>query len=242
MLFEIHAGPWLNRFDLAGSTFFSHIANRSWALDHAVIELDNNYLLRGGIIMVLVWMAIFRGDMPGQLRKGFELALGATFLGTFGTVIARVMAHFLPYRVRPFTLSFLHFPDTGWHLPLWGCFPSDHGVLFTAIAVGIFFVSRSLGLLALSGGAIAICLPRLYLGEHWPTDMLVGIAMGVGSAFLVKIPAVRKFFERSIARLHVDYPRAFLTELFVWSLSLATVFEDPRHVLGLVINMFKVHS
>lgn len=239
MFVSAQPGPWANRFDLAGSTFFSHLANRSWGLDHFVMELDRNFLLRGGVIMVLAWLAIFRPDVPGQMRKGYELVLGATFLGTFGTMIARLLAHILPYRVRPFTLDYLHFPDSGWHGPLWGCFPSDHGVLFMAIAVGIYFVSRALGSFAIAWVFVAICLPRLYLGDHWPTDLMVGLLMGLGSAMLVKIGAIREFFRRHLSDLYRRYPRAFIAGLFLWSFSIATIFEDARHLLGIAINMVK---
>lgn len=235
----IHSGPWLNSFDLTIETFFNHIAGRSWALDHIVIELNNDYLLRGGVVMILAWLCLFDRRAPGRLRTGYELILGCTILGAFGTIIARTMAHFLPYRVRPFTLSFLHFPYTGWDTPLWGCFPSDHGVLFVAIAMGIFFVSRRMGILAMAWVLLAICLPRLYLGQHWPTDMLTGIAMGIGSAFLVKIPALREFFLREVKRWHQEHPTLFMTGLLVWSFCIATIFEDVRHLLGLAVNLVK---
>ncbi len=237
MVMGIHPGLWSNSFDLNIETFFNHIAGRSWALDHCVIQLNNNFLL--GVVMMLAWLTLFQKDAPGQLRKGFELILGTTVLGAFGTVVARVMAHFLPYRVRPFTLSYLHFPSTGWDTPLWGCFPSDHAVLFTSIAVGIFYVSRRTGLLALGWVLISICLPRLYLGQHWPTDILVGIAMGIGSAALIKVPAIREFFRINVLRWHREHPQTFFTALFLWSLCIATIFEDVRHVLGLAVNLVK---
>jgi membrane-associated phospholipid phosphatase len=189
--------------------------------------------------MMLVWLAIFKPDVQGQMRKGYELVLGSTILGTFGTIVARLLAHFLPYRMRPFTLSYLHFPDSGWHGPLWGCFPSDHAVLFMAIAVGIYFVSRLLGSFAIAWVLLAICLPRLYMGDHWPTDILVGLLMGVGSAWLVKIPVVQAFFDRHLSNLYQRYPRPFITILFLWSLSIATIFEDARHLMGLGTNILK---
>lgn len=235
----IHPGPWINPFDLTISTFFSHIANRSWTLDHAVLELNNNYLLRGGVIMILAWLCVFERGKQGQLRKGYEFVLGCTVLGVFGTAIARAMAHFLPYRVRPFKSGLLHFPGTGWDTPLWGCFPSDHAVLFMAIAIGIFFASRRLGLIAIAWVLMAICLPRLYLGQHWPTDILMGLAMGTGSAFLVKVPAIREFFRLRAAQWHEKYPVSFITVLFVWTLCIATIFEDVRHLLGFAVNIVK---
>lgn len=239
MMIGLNHGPWLNAFDLAVESFFSSLAGRCPAFDKIVVEINNNYLLRGGVIMLLAWYTLFQRSAVGQLRKGFELVLGATLLGAVGTVLARMMAHFLPYRIRPFTLPYLHFPRTGWDTPLWGCFPSDHAVLFFAIATGIFFVSRRVGLLALAWVVFTICLPRLYLGMHWPTDMLVETAMGIGSGFFAKLPAFRQFVERTSVRWHREHPEIFFTVLFLWSLEIATIFEDVRHIFGLAFNLFK---
>jgi hypothetical protein len=44
------------------------------------------------------------------------------------------------------------------------CFPSDHAVMFSALAVGLCFVSLRLGLFATLYVVCAICFPRAYLG------------------------------------------------------------------------------
>jgi undecaprenyl-diphosphatase len=57
-------------------------------------------------------------------------------------------------------------------------FPSDHAVAAGAVAVGLLLVSRRLlawiGVLA----ALLIAFSRLYLGVHYPHDVLAGLVLG----------------------------------------------------------------
>jgi undecaprenyl-diphosphatase len=65
-------------------------------------------------------------------------------------------------------------------LTSWSSFPSDHAMLWMAVATGIFLVWRGIGVLAILYTVLFICVPRAYLGFHYPTDLLVGAAVGIG--------------------------------------------------------------
>ena len=56
-------------------------------------------------------------------------------------------------------------------------FPSDHAVMAGAATVGLWLVSRCLGVLAALASAV-MGFARVYVGAHYPLDVLGGFALG----------------------------------------------------------------
>jgi undecaprenyl-diphosphatase len=56
-------------------------------------------------------------------------------------------------------------------------FPSDHAVMAGAATLGLWLVSRRLGLLA-AVASILLGFARIYVGAHYPQDVLAGFALG----------------------------------------------------------------
>lgn len=73
-------------------------------------------------------------------------------------------------------------------------FPSDHAVMAGAATVGLWLVSRQLGLLAVVA-SILMGFARIYVGAHYPQDVLAGFALGavVGLVgFVLARPLLRR--------------------------------------------------
>ena len=72
-------------------------------------------------------------------------------------------------------------------------FPSDHAVMAGAVAGGLLLVHRRLGAVALAA-ALLMAFARVYIGAHWPGDVVVGLVVGaavvVGGFVAVRRPAV----------------------------------------------------
>ncbi|MBK3588224.1 phosphatase PAP2 family protein [Streptomyces microflavus] len=63
-------------------------------------------------------------------------------------------------------------------------FVSDHATLAMALAVGIFVANRKFGFVAL-GLALFAGVSRVYMGVHYPTDVIGGFALGTATALLL---------------------------------------------------------
>ncbi|MFE4451851.1 phosphatase PAP2 family protein [Streptomyces sp. NPDC056796] len=63
-------------------------------------------------------------------------------------------------------------------------FVSDHATMAMAIAVGLFVANRKFGLVAI-GLALLEGFCRIYMGVHYPTDVIGGFALGTAVALLL---------------------------------------------------------
>jgi undecaprenyl-diphosphatase len=80
-------------------------------------------------------------------------------------------------------------------------FPSDHATAVGAVAVGLLFANRRIGIVA-AVAAVVMAFTRVYVGAHYPSDVVAGLALGAGIAVLGHV-AITPWLERlarSIAR------------------------------------------
>lgn len=56
-------------------------------------------------------------------------------------------------------------------------FPSDHATMAGAAVAGLWLVERRLGLLT-AAAALLMCFARVYVGAHYPHDVLAGLVLG----------------------------------------------------------------
>jgi undecaprenyl-diphosphatase len=107
-----------------------------------------------------------------------RLALIAA-IGTGGSllvnqILIRVWSRPRPFAVEAARLLLPPSPDPS--------FPSDHATFAFAVAAGLFLVSKRLGFTALILAAL-IALSRVYVGEHYLSDVVVGALIGSGATF-----------------------------------------------------------
>jgi undecaprenyl-diphosphatase len=141
---------------------------------------------------------------------------------------------FLPFRLRP-----LHNPQLHVRLALavppgafegWSSFPSDHAVLFSTLAAGLYLVSRRLGWLMGLYTAFFILLPRVCLGIHYPSDILAGALLGLAAASTVRIVALRRAVNWPADWLLERSPGWFYAGLFQLTYQTAVSFDPWRHL------------
>ena len=225
----LHSG-WRNLFDTTIESHLSRFANRWPRFDLAISLLAEHNLFKGAPIVFFSWAAFFQKHRSGDNRaEGRGKMIGVVPLAIAGLILGRALAIILPFRPRPFRTAALHFQllDGMSSIYQWSSFPSDHAILFMALAVGIFYASRRLGVLAICYVAFFICGPRLYLGIHWPTDILAGAALGTGIAAFATIPAYQTFVWKWALRAWNSHPGTIAASIFLVSYEITDLFDAP---------------
>ncbi|MFF4371146.1 phosphatase PAP2 family protein [Streptomyces sp. NPDC001594] len=140
------------------------------------------------LAMVLLVLWCWRGA-----RRQDEAAAAESFAALVWAPLAAALALMVNVplrgfvaRPRPFVaheglevLGGVHVgPDAGF------TFVSDHATLAMALGIGVFLANRRLGLVGI-GLALAEGLCRVYLGVHYPTDVIGGFALGTAVVLLL---------------------------------------------------------
>jgi undecaprenyl-diphosphatase len=233
-------GYLVNAFDVTIIHFFNAFACRSAMLDQAMST--RNVFVVGGVPMAFFWYAwILYGSADSEKR---QVLVAGIVDSVFALFVARVLAFSLPFRPRPFNNPALHF-----HLPIgvdptafihWSSFPSDRATLFFCVAAILWIVSRWLGTLAICYAFSAICLPAIYSGVHYPTDIIAGAALGIGVACLCKSAKFTAFVARPALSWLNTNPGLFHSVLFLWTFEIAELFTSVRHLVFYALRYAKL--
>lgn len=158
------------------------------------------------IALALAWV---------RARPGCRGALlDAVAAGLLGLAVVQVFGWLL-YRPRPFELGLglnlmRHVPENS--------FPSDHATLMFALAVALSLSRLRPAGVVLLPLALLVGWARVYLGAHWPTDILTGAVLGAACAVLIGRldgraglwAVVERFYEAALRKLHLPpaiFPR-----------------------------------
>jgi undecaprenyl-diphosphatase len=219
--------------------FFSSFAINHKSFTDFIILLADNDLMKGGVLVTLCWYIWFAdsGIKLEQNRKGIFNTILYSFVALF---ITRVAVHLSTFRPRPFlnkdlglyiseNLNILAFKNES-------SFPSDHATLFIALSYGIWKVNKKVGLFAILYSICMILVPRMYLGLHYPSDILIGSLIGI---ICVEI-GFRFDFSKKIDPYFFGFvekkPNIFYPLLFLLSYQIADLFEDSRILFGLILH------
>lgn len=234
----------MNTFDSSIILFFNQMSNVSKSFDYIVRFVSHSQLLKGGIFMsVLCWYWFHHDAERAATREKITVNLAACFASL---VIGRLMALTLPFRLRP-----LHNSEIPFQLPYsmdatalssWSSFPSDHAALFFALATGLFLISRFAGILSFLYVAVFICFPRIYLGLHYPTDLLAGGLIGIGTAWFAGREHIRKKLAQPFDQWREKEPGYFYSFSFFVAYQLATLFDDVRIIGNMIFKALRDFS
>jgi len=198
--------------------------------------LVNDDLLKGGLVMAAFWGLWFRNDSTEAETR--EYLLFAFISSVAALLLGRLLALCLPFHVRPSQNPMCDFPfpyTAAADMPRsWNTCPSDHAILFFCLATCLWFVNRPIGLFCLGFTVLGISAPRLYMGYHYPIDILVGGLLGIGAAMLATVPKIRKSLTSRILVWMQHRPSLFYAFAFLWTFETANLFRTLLKLASLL--------
>ena len=224
----------VNGFDSQIIHFINQFSHKSIYLDESIVFLSNCQILKGGVLMTGLWWIWFKEkDSQNDNREHIISTLIGSFVAMF---IVRILANKLPFRARPILNPSNHLVEAySLNKDLFdtlSSFPSDHATLFFAISTGLLYSSRKIGIVALIYTTVFIAFPRIYLGLHYPTDILGGASVGVLCVVLantnyIEVNISRKLLLASKHKEHVFYPLFFLL-----TYQISDMFNSTRNIIS----------
>jgi undecaprenyl-diphosphatase len=204
------------------------LARHSQVFDEVMALFAGRTLLKGGVIFALFWASWF--DVSKEQYERRTILLSGFFAAIISLAISRLIATLAPFRERPlWSLAHFQVPyaTSSEDLIHWSSFPSDHAALYVGLSVAILLAWRRLGILALVYTLVFICVPRMYVGIHYPSDLLAGALIGTVVVLVATTSAIKQRVKR-LLRYESQNPAVFYMISFFVTAQLVEMFIDVR--------------
>ena len=136
------------------------------------------YILIYFLLAWLSWDFLFRKERYLKTIKIISLSLGAAL---FSRLIIVEIIRWLYFRPRPFVA--LQVRQLLEHSAS-SSFPSGHAAFFFALSAVIYLYNKKAGW-AFFAASFLISLARIFVGIHYPSDILIGAIIGIFFGWLI---------------------------------------------------------
>jgi membrane-associated phospholipid phosphatase len=202
--------------------------------DRIVVHLE---VIRGSLFMGIVGGLWYWPDKEMPRRR--ETLLTMILAVAVALVVNRVISLLLPFRDRPMYSLGANAPSFEWHADLehWSSFPSDNATYLFAIAAGLWLISRPWGLFFGIFAAFA-ALARVFLGIHYPSDIVVGALIGIATSVVVNREAIRQWLAAPVLAWEVSHPPYFYGLFFLALAEMSGGFPNTRRIGVAIVHLF----
>ncbi|WP_405754400.1 phosphatase PAP2 family protein [Streptomyces sp. NBC_00144] len=168
---------WLGARDQA---LFRSAAARHWPAAAPVLPRLSRSANHG-----MLWLGAAAGiAVAGRSTRARRAALRGVASLAVASAVANTVAKGSVRRSRPI-LDAVPVMRQLKRQPVTTSFPSGHAASAAAFATGVALESKGWGAVV-APLAISVAASRVYTGVHYPSDVVIGAALGVGAAFAVR--------------------------------------------------------
>jgi len=170
----------INNIDLQLFSYINNFAGHSKALDFIGIFFAQ-YLAYGLIALIVILLFY-----PNNHRSSNRImVIVSVFAGLVARFIIKELIILFYHRPRPYMLLssvYKLIPTT--LTDNYQSFPSGHAIFYFALAMGLIHFNKKLGIYYFLA-AVLMGIARVFVGVHWPTDIVGGAILGMLTAVLI---------------------------------------------------------
>ena len=205
-----------NNWDLGPVLFFNNYCGKSLSLDTLQLIFLSIDAIRTAVLVALVIGIWEYGRVKNDIKSNkMVIAILFSIVLTLGIIEILNALIDSPRPIVTYESSINSPLLTNDTKPLWrngwvrnpkhGSFPSDTIALLATLAFGIFYWNKLIGTIAIIYVILTGIIPRLYFGLHYPSDILLGLLISLGST--ITINKIR-FFDKLTEKILDIYNRA----------------------------------